>query len=116
MEENKTDNKSAWQMPGHPTGCQCYGCKGYGMYGHGHSGYFALRLLVKILIAVIIFFVGFKLGQLSGGYRYGAGFRHHGYYMMTWPGSQAYPGMQGQAQPTMPNTAHPTTGTATPTK
>lgn len=70
---------------GHPEGCRCFQCRcgtdckcGHGWHGHRH---FLLRFLVGIIILVIVFAVGVKLGELKSSFGHGhySGGRH---YMM----------------------------------
>lgn len=52
-------------MQGHPEGCRCALCQGQamggGMCGHHHGGH----LIIKILLAIFIFWCGIQLGELK---------------------------------------------------
>ncbi len=92
---------------GHPEGCRCFQCRcgtdckcGHGWHGHRH---FLLRFLVGIIILVIVFAVGVKLGELKSSFGHGhySGGRH---YMMQPYGTMPqfyYYGGYGQAYPPM---------------
>ncbi len=74
----------------HPEGCKCVACtnkNGYCAYcgnrwGKWH-GFFIIRIIVAIILAIVIFWGGFMLGELHaalGGYGdYGYGGWGHGF-------------------------------------
>lgn len=85
--EEKTKN-------GHPEGCRCVMCGGWhGVWAHGR-GHWLLRLILGVIILLLVFWLGFKLGKLvvsiNGGYgylmRHGKHWGYPGYYNMMGPG------------------------------
>jgi hypothetical protein len=57
----------------HAEGCDCYACKGQkmcGMYGHccGGHRHVLLRWLLGLLILVIVFWLGVKIGEFKGAF------------------------------------------------
>ncbi len=67
----------------HPEGCKCGECSnkghamGYGWHGKCHT-FLIIRAIVAIILAIVIFWGGFMLGELHTinwfgfhGYRYG---------------------------------------------
>ena len=63
MDENKSDFKQAG-IPGHPTGCYCYGCNSFGRPGFGRR-FFLVRWLLGLIILLIVFWVGVKVGEFK---------------------------------------------------
>ncbi len=112
-EEREQENNYMSREDGECSGNRCdYGRCGYGHMclmcggmrrrcGRGH--YFALRLLLGIIILVAVFAGAFKLGELRA-IMYGSGIYGYGYdHPMMWYGadSQGYgygPGMMRQWQ------------------
>ncbi|MCL4403758.1 hypothetical protein M1432_00155 [Patescibacteria group bacterium] len=93
---------------GHPEGCRCMLCQGgkcevcgekhcpyhgfghgcgYG-YGFGYRRFILIRVVVAILIAIGIFWIGLRIGSFMGFGGYGPGYGMHyygergGYYPM----------------------------------
>lgn len=80
---------------GHPEGCKCAVCAGKnnscgcgccGHWGKGHS-FFIIRIIIAIILAVVIFWGGFMLGELHAtlwgyGGGYSSGWGHGGWGMM----------------------------------
>lgn len=84
-----------------PEGCECvcHGdktCKGWwcgGGYGHGRHHF--LRVILGIVILVLVFWCGFRLGALVGVY--GGWYSGHMFPGMMWRGGSYYipQGMMG---------------------
>ena len=92
MEETKKSG-----IEGHPEGCKCFMCQAHingkqvcehcGHCGHcmmHGCGHHAWRWVIKFIVLVIVFVVGFKLGAIStlfhyGNYGYGPGYMMRGY-------------------------------------
>lgn len=87
----------------HPEGCRCWLCQGHGMHccGRHHWAW----LLVKLVIIVLVFWLGVKVGELKSMIGYSRGYPGGGYYYnmqsMMRGGNAAYgptgygPGMMG---------------------
>lgn len=77
----------------HPEGCQCAACststKGYGMQGNWHGKchrFLFIRAIVAIILALVIFWGGFMLGELHTINWFG--FHGYGYGQMnSWGGT-----------------------------
>lgn len=82
-------------MEGHPEGCKCGMCQGRsmmgGMCGHHHWSH----LLVKVVLAIFIFWCGVQFGELRGMLGHGFGYQNEG--MMGWYGSQGQGAYRGPA-------------------
>lgn len=95
--------------PSEPAGpvCSCYGgCRGCAMHGHGR--HYLLRWLLGILILLVVFFIGIKIGEFSQEIRSGdfyPGMMMHGrsnmnrYYNNPMP----YSGTGTMPEQTMPS-------------
>jgi hypothetical protein len=60
--------------------CGCgEGKCGCGGHMHGHGKHCLVKMILKIVIIILIFWCGFKLGAITGSIRAGEG---HGYEMM----------------------------------
>ena len=101
-------------------GCQCFMCRGKMLCGKWHwHGFLLLKLLVGIIILIVIFAVGVKIGELKSVFGHGR-YGHRGYYDMMSPrgvmppyyyGQQAYPPMM-QRQGLNSTTTNPIAPTA----
>ncbi len=83
MGENKPSNMGGH---GHDHMCSCHG------YGHKH---FVLRWLLGIVMLVIVFYLGVKVGEFKGELR-SAYYGGYGRYMMEGYGPDDYNGWYGQ--------------------
>jgi len=86
LNEKKCEGGNCGSGCGCGTGC---GCGMHGMHGHGCHGFHGgrhgfFRIIIKLLIIIIIFSAGFKLGEMSGFFKaqYGYGFERGGFGMM----------------------------------
>ena len=83
-------------MNDNKTECQCPGCQHNQMYCSYHHRHFVLRWLLGLLILVLVFWMGYKLGELRGAFG-GSEFGSfgHGYNRMYMfkgvPGGQMMP-------------------------
>lgn len=71
----------------------CRGYKNYGMMGHGGNAMHGiLRLLLGIIILLIVFALGVKIGEFKGEFRNARGFNtgKYGMPMMQWNGGGYY--------------------------
>ena len=103
-------NKASESAEAANSSCKCgkYGL----MCGHRH---FLLRWLVGVVILVIIFCIGVKVGEMKSGFGYGHHYRG-GYNMMygKTPIMRAYP--MGLPSQIMQGSGAASTATGTPTK
>lgn len=108
------ENKDNMQLPGHPEGCRCFGCcgAGFGMGMHRYGlGFMVLRLLLGLLILLIVFWLGVKIGEFKGmvGYGYDSGMHHRYMIRGYYDGYYGYPGYPGMMQQAPLNQNVPTT-------
>lgn len=103
-------NKTSQQ---HPEGCSCGMCSSHHGCCCGHHGrYIWLRWLLGILILVIVFWVGVKVGEFKGG-AYGWGYQSYGSHRMMNYNPMM---MHGQGMPNMMyRTGSAPTASPTPT-
>ncbi len=80
--------------------CSCGGCKG-GMRGCCGGKFCLIKIILKIIIVVLIFGCGFKLGEIVGSVR-GEGVRSN------------FGMMRGGGYGTLPNVTLPNNGATTP--
>ena len=95
---------------GHPEGCKCGVCHGNAMLGCACGRRHWVRILIKVVIIVFVFWAGVQFGELKGMlrgeyYRYGMIGSHGGWGQ--WGGPTM---MQGGVPGTAPK---PSTGTTT---
>ena len=73
MENNQTTS-------GHPVGCKCLMCMGIcRMCGFGHR-YILLRWLLGLLILIVVFWLGMKIGEFKGAFEGGYGMQRGMYF------------------------------------
>ncbi len=96
MDEQQKDNKMG---NGHAWCSWCGHGDGQGGHGHRHGGHFIFRIVLAIIIVVIAFSVGIKLGEIKAelyyaGYGYSPMHSMMGGYGNGYGGYGAYPMMQ----------------------
>ena len=66
---------------------KCHGC---GICDGAHGQHHWMHLVIKIAIAIFIFWCGVQFGELKGAFRGAAGYgTYPGYGMMGWYGQNA---------------------------
>ncbi len=105
MDENMKDQN---QNMGQCDNCgRCSNCGGHGgRWMCGHRCFFPMRLVLGLIILVIVFWVGFKLGEFKGAYIGDSGFGLNNYsgnygfrLMMNQPMMNQWGGYQTQTVP-----------------
>lgn len=66
---------------GHPQGCKCGMCMGSkmglcGSCGGHHMGFHILRWILGILVLVMVFSFGVKIGEFKEAFEAGSGYHH----------------------------------------
>ena len=83
-------------MEGHPEGCRCGMCQGRAFMGGMHGQHRWGHILIKIILAIFIFWCGVQFGELKSMLGHGYAYPNEG--MMGWYGQQSQGAYSG---PTM---------------
>lgn len=84
MERNKETNDGKM--------CSCEMCQGYGRYGYHR--FFWLRLILGLVIILMVFFLGVKIGEFKGYFEGNFGYNNYSSYPVNRgyrPGPIVYP-------------------------
>src|SRR3990167_584383 len=111
MEKNNKESKESG------IGDSCDHCHGFMGHNHGYHKYFVLRWVLGVVILVIVFWLGIKIGEFKGYLASGMGGYGYGHHRGMMYNSGFYPAnmMQYWGIPAVDSSSNATDNTTTAT-